>query len=222
MLSEGDKSFGDSIASDEGILGDDGGIMGLSGGDSIMGSVGDSIMGEESIYGLGASSKLAEVAIQVMDGGKPVVGKAFNWKLKVSTMQGSAEQFTQSADGMGKTDANGVLRMPLAYVSPHWYSSSTYDTAAFAPFPVLVTVASADDPKTVILSDRPIMASVPPAAPVTVTMTEGGGLAPYIPPGGDYSSQAGMLEGLLPYVLVAGGAALVWFYVIPWAKKKLA
>jgi hypothetical protein len=87
MLSENDKSFGDSIAGDEGIMGDDGGIMGLNGGDSIMGSVGDSIMGEESIYGLGASSKLAEVAIQIMDAGKPVADKAFTWKLKVSTMQ---------------------------------------------------------------------------------------------------------------------------------------
>jgi hypothetical protein len=84
-----------------------------------------------------------------------------------------------------------------------------------------VTVASADDPKTVILTDRPIMASVPPAAPVTVTMTEGGGLAPYIPPGGNYN-QASMMDSLLPIALAVGGAALVWFYVIPWAKKKLA
>ena len=214
MLSEGDKSFGDTIMGDDGImgLGDDGGIMGLNGDDSVMGSMGSSIMGEE-MEGFGASDN-AEVAVRVMDAsGKVAANVPLVWKINVASTQGSSDAFQQSVEGAGKTDAAGILRMAIP-------SRSSYDS--FVPFPALVSIASAADPKTAILADRPILASMAPAAPVNITMAAGGGLAPYIPPGGNYRAQAGMLETLLPYALVAGGAALVWFYVIPWAKRKLA
>jgi hypothetical protein len=219
MLSEHDKSFGDSIMGDEGImgLGDDGGIMGLSGADSIMGSVGDSIMGEEGIMGLGADVPFAEASFRIMSGNTPVAKTAFIWKIERSGLaQGSSESFSQSMDGTGETDENGILRVGLKALS-------STDSASFQPFQAMISIVPAADPKSVILDKRMVMMTTPPSSPINISMAAGGGLAPYIPPGGKIPhGQAGMMQQLLPIALAVGGAALVWFYVIPWAKKKLA